>query len=760
MPGLRWWPGVAIGCQVKSEFEEGQIKHLTGRIHGTALDITGPGLKGDRFTSELLDIDVELSSKPGLIHVDSLQIDSDWADAGVSGVVPTTFKSLEEFLESDSIYKLEGSFECDLAGALSQMPHTFGIKEGVEVTSGRLSSSIETRVRDGRKVIVGQATLAGLRGIIEDKTVALSEPIRAVIEITSDIAGIKFDKMDVSTTFAKIRCAGTGEMLNYDAEIDMAGFQDQLGQFIDTGDYKVAGEFLNKGTVSIREEEIAAAGSSMVKDFRLMSAEEVSVFEPKADITFSASLERDKNVLTIKTINAEAGFGQVDIKDAQIPLDTKTADAMEVNVSAEVDLARLQPFAVLLAVIPEDMLLEGTAVSRISVNGINDSYHITSDATNIKGLKIVSPEKKPFEQEQVSVTFDAELNPAGKAIEFKLISPQIKIQGDLLQIIDKKKTTLEARADCEYDWVTMSDIASRFLPEDLKLEGNRKDTIKVSSEYQTGHTDKLLSNLNAETKLGFAKADYMGMNFGPTEMDIQARNGVLEIAPFTTTVNKGQFTFAGGVDLEEKPPLFKIAKSIPIAKDVQINKETTERLLKYVNPIFANVVYVSGVANFDCEQMVIPLGDSSGNDLEVIGTISINQMRLQASDLLGQILTAAGASRQDQIMTLRPTRFVLQNGFLKHDDMQLDVDDKPVNFKGVIGVVDKSLDMTVTVTYSRKGRMGRVALPLRGTIDKPELDLGKLLEGQIQEQLKEQLKDYLKDEAGEKIIEGLENLFK
>lgn len=32
---------------------------------------------------------------------------------------------------------------------------------------------------------------------------------------------------------------------------------------------------------------------------------------------------------------------------------------------------------------------------------------------------------------------------------------------------------------------------------------------------------------------------------------------------------------------------------------------------------------------------------------------------------------------------------------------------------------------------------------LRGTIDKPEIDLGKLLEGQLKEQLKERLKEHL-----------------
>ena len=86
-----------------------------------------------------------------------------------------------------------------------------------------------------------------------------------------------------------------------------------------------------------------------------------------------------------------------------------------------------------------------------------------------------------------------------------------------------------------------------------------------------------------------------------------------------------------------------------------------------------------------------------------------------------------------QNITLHPTRFVLQNGFLRYDDMQIDVDDKPINFRGVIGVEDRSLDMTVTLPYSLKSgpSSSRISLPLRGTIDKPEIDLGKLLEGQV-----------------------------
>ncbi len=86
----------------------------------------------------------------------------------------------------------------------------------------------------------------------------------------------------------------------------------------------------------------------------------------------------------------------------------------------------------------------------------------------------------------------------------------------------------------------------------------------------------------------------------------------------------------------------------------------------------------------------------------------------------------------------------------------MDVGDNPVNFKGVIGL-DKSLNMTITLPYTAMGRTvrigretsgQRITLPLKGTIDKPELDLGKLLESQLKQQLEDQLR------------KGLEELFK
>ena len=195
---------------------------------------------------------------------------------------------------------------------------------------------------------------------------------------------------------------------------------------------------------------------------------------------------------------------------------------------------------------------------------------------------------------------------------------------------------------------------------------------------------------------------------------------------------------------------------LTIIKDIKINDATTKKLLKYVNPIFADAVDVSGIANFSCEQLAIPLIAEAKNEAVVIGTLSMNQVSLQTSDLLGQILTIAGGSPRGTVMTIHPTKIILQRGVLRYDDMQIDVGDNPINFEGAIGL-DKSLDMTVTLPYTTEGRTvrvggatrgSRIVLPLKGTVDKPLLDTDKLLELQLKQQ-------------GEELLRrGLEEIFK
>ncbi|MHC4098175.1 MAG: hypothetical protein ACYSU3_19225, partial [Planctomycetota bacterium] len=429
-----------------------------------------------------------------------------------------------------------------------------------------------------------------------------------------------------------------------------------------------------------------------------------------------------------------------DINDAVIPLDTKADKSVELTVYAKVDLQKTKPYAVMFGSFSKERQLAGVAESQLSISYKNNTYRIVTEATDINNLKVYYPGQKPFEANEVSIVFDAEINPEQKSRNIKkvqLISPKIKIhKGEFSQVSKDDTTKLEGRFDCEYDWAAVSTVTAPYLPQGLRLEGQRKDTISFDSEYPTDQKDKLLENLNTKAKVGFAKAEYMGLNFGTTDVDIQVQSGLLKIAPFSTTVNNGQLNFAAEADFKKKPTLLKTHQPVEM-KNIQVNEVMSRKLLVYVNPIFLNAVDVTGVANFSAEQLAIPLASASKNALEIVGTLDIDKLKLKPVGLLGLIFSATGEKDSHVDMKIHPTRFDLHNGLLQYEDMQLDIGDNPVNFKGAIGL-DKNVNMSVTLPYTMGGRTARVgekaddriSLPLTGTIDKPELDLGKLLKDQ------------------------------
>lgn len=751
----------AISANIKSEIRDGQIANLEGKVRGSRLDVTVAELKGDRLQTTALDADIKLTRKEQMIRIDQLTMKTDWADLNATGSVPTTLKSLDSLLDPDSTSDLKGTFNCDLPVVASQMPNTLGLKEGTKITSGRFSGEVRTSTQAGRKQIKASAELADLKGTVGGKEVALSQPLQAHALISKELISkdktvMKFDELNVSASFANVNCTGTTENLRYHADVDLAKLQSELGQFVDLGGYRMAGQLVETGQISIAEDKITADGAAQVKDLKITSPNDLTATEPKADIDFAIDIDRKENILIINTIKTGATFGTLSVKDAVIPLDKDANEPMNLTVSAAgVDLAKLRPFAVMFASFPQDKLLAGIAESEITVTSEKDTYKIVTEKTKIKNFEFGSPGKKPFKQPEVSLVADVEFNPVEEWRSIKrveLVGEKIKIKKTWLKQTTKDdKTKLEGALDLEYDWAAVGDAASGFLPRGLSLQGKRSTSINFVSEYPADKTEKLLANLTTnKCSLGFDRALYRGLDFGPTDLNAQFENGVLRIDPFSTTVSSGQIKFAANADFTRDSTIIQIPQPISI-QGVRIN-ETLSRefrgLLAYLNPMFKDFIGLSGGLNFSAEKLVMPLDPERRNDIQIVGTFGMDNVSLRPAGLLGQIISLIGESPQARTK-IHPTDFTVRDGFVRYDNMQVDIGSTPVNFKGAIGL-DRSLDMMLGLPLGRMLRIGdertgtRIWLPLTGTIDKPKLDTARLLEDQLQDTIKGLLDGLLK----------------
>ncbi|MBN2136599.1 MAG: hypothetical protein JW720_02215 [Sedimentisphaerales bacterium] len=738
-----------ISADLKGELKNGRMANVLGKVTGRNLNIAAPQLKGDSFATSVLDADVKVTRQDDMISIESMKVRTDWANLDAVGTVPTTLTSLDDLLAPESASDLKGAFNCDLAAVASQMPRTLGLKEGTRIVTGSVAGSVQTVAQAGKKQLKANIEIVDLKGIVDGKEASLSSPVRAEMLASKDKAGLAFDHVSLAASFANIRCAGSAEKINYNADVDLEKFQSEFGRFVDLGGYKLAGRATETGEIAISDEKITVAGAAQINALKITSPNDVTVTEPKADISFAVGYDRKDSIVTVQSIRTDATFGRISVTDAVVPLGDNKDKAMDAAVTASnVDLAKLRPFAVIFASFPEKMQLSGIAESQVEITFEKDTYKIVTDKTSIKDFQVTSPGKKPFTQRQVSLAADVELNSARKTYTVKkldLSSDQIKASFAPAKLTTEGEvSTVVGKASLDYDSQALGLIASDFLPSELKLEGRRTTSVEFAGRYPAGDSGKLLSNMStSKCTVGFDKAQYRGFNLGRADINAQFEKGLLRIDPFTTTANNGQITLSANADFTGPSPVIRTDQPISVT-NLQINETLSHEfkgLLAKFNPVFKDALGVGGSLNFKAEELFVPLDPARTDDIGISGSLSMEQVNFIPTGLLGKLLSPMGLGGRQSVANVHSTRFTVAKGRVQYvDTMQMDLLDKiSLFFKGSVGL-DEVLNMQVGVPISGQTRW----IPLGGTVDKPEVNLGGALQNEIRNTLLDLLGDALK----------------
>jgi len=750
MAGVQVQAQGTVSADVQGAVQDGQIDSLNVSIVGQNLDISGQVLQGDRVQTSQLNAQAAMTRSKEVLNIERLNIQSDWAAVSATGKLPTTVQSLAHLLESGSAYDLKGKFDVNLATVLSQMPKTIGVQEGMKITGGRATGTIGTTTEKGRVTLVAEAQVADLAGVVNQEKVALSKPVQAALRLSTDPQGpSRLESLNITAPFAQLTAQGDLEKIQYKGQVDLASLQSELGPFVNLGAYKIAGQVASEGQVSVHEGLIGASGSLSAQQIALTTPDGNSVSEPRLNLSFAMGVNQQQQTLTVDSFSATAGFGSISVAKTAIPYGPDTDAPLNAAVTAkDMNLGKLKPYAVRFASFPQDLGLDGLVQSQLTVTREKGVYRVGTNATQIQGLTLTSPEKETFRQSLITAQFDAYIDPAARTIniaQLQVTGPQLSIRkGTLQRTLQGNEANLQAQLDTQVDLAAVGQAASVFMPGTVSLTGQRQVSLDFASTYPVDDPNALLANLNGKTSLGFDSAEYNGLNFGPTKIDVQVEKGLMRIMPFDTTVNNGTLSFAAQADLSKTPILLKTTAPLQVAQGIQVTDKMTGGFLQYVNPIFADAVNVSGILNFETQSMAIPLTSGHARAAQLDGVIGIRDLRLQAS-LLNRILSAVKTSSvRDQTLTIRPAKIALQNGAMRYDDMQIELGDNPLNFSGTIGL-DGILDMQVLLPYTYEGRTARIgdegragkriSVPLTGPLSAPQINLQKLLETQFQEQI-------------------------
>ncbi|HAL44932.1 MAG: hypothetical protein A2Y12_16170 [Planctomycetes bacterium GWF2_42_9] len=733
-----------LNADLDTKITKGQFDILKGKVNATDLDVTGDILKGDHIQTAKLVSDVNLNTDKDSVNISNLKIETDGLTADVKGTIPKTMTSWQDFLKADSPDYLHAKFDCDVAKTFKQVKTIAKFKQNFDINYGRLSGDIDTQALNGKRMLTGNVKLWALEGKFPVKKIVLSKPVEVDAKIISEQDKIIVDKLALDSAFAKADFSGTTDNMNYNAKIDLAKMQSDVGQFIEFkqalfGDVNLAGKAaFTKGVFS-------STGNGSVKNFNMVMPDGKQILEPTAAAKYDYTADFNTKLLTIRSADVTASPGKFTLKQSQVPLDSKSNQQTNIVGNVALDLSKTKQYLNAFTSFDPKAQLAGSAQGDITLGMKGDVVTASTKQIAIKGLSLAYPGQQTFTQEYMNIGFNGRFDTANKTSTIEQLtidSPQIKLNGNLSNEEVGQNVKTEGNFKAAYSLAAVTSLIQPFMPEGLSATGNRNDSISFSSTYPKQQPALFKSNLNAKGTFGFDTAKYMGFDIGKTDFNLAVNKGLMTIAPFTTTINQGKLNFAADADFKSTPSMLKTPKAMKVLDNIQINKQTTDTLLRYVNPLFSNLLDVSGKLNFDCNAMSFPLEKGYQNKIYVVGALEITDLRLSNSGLFDQILKATGGG-SGGLMTISRTPFIVKDGIVSYDRMDVSFGNKTITFSGQIGL-DERMNMKVTLPYSFGGGK-TTTLPLKGTLSKPEIDLGSLLQEQLKEQLQNQFKDQLQN---------------
>ncbi|MCF7956383.1 MAG: hypothetical protein K9M75_11315 [Phycisphaerae bacterium] len=663
---------------------------------------------------------------------------------------------------------------------------------------GKLNVDAEAKFGDGQvEKLVVDAKLDKFKHVADGKLIALAEPVTLTGRVSTKNDKVNIEDINLRSSFCTITGKGTGSELDYVAKMDVGKTMDFVGTFVDLGGYSFAGTGYEEGHVTFKDDTIRFSDHSGIDNF-VMGKKDVKgnkMTPPmSAKFTFDMTVDTKKenvkiDFLTMKTTDTLA---DIRIEDSEFSWNKDVKESMDMKLISAVDLAKVKPFAMFFEAVPEKMDLAGKVNSEMLVKSSGSEYKVVTDRTTVRGLKVATEGvAEKFEDDLVKVKLDMMIDSENKSFtlnEFVVDGTKIDVEGSIKQSqVKNDKTKVSGKVTAKYDLADVSTVASAYLPEGIEVAGKRSDLFIFESEYPTADKDKLMANLSASGKFGFDRAKYIGMKIGSVNVAANIKNGVLDIAPFSTSVNNGLLNFAGSIDFSKEPMVFTTPKPMQIIDKVEVDDEMGKALLKYLNPLFAEQTNLSGVASLNCEKLVMPLGgDTAIRDAQIVGTVAMSDVTMKNQGLLGMIMSQ-GLGRTTMTADMLPTKIVLDKGLVSYDNMQVNIDKTyPINFKGDIDLNQKpgKLKMVAALPYTLSVRdggikplrvdgnpKGRIELPIKGTVEKNGIDWKGVLEGTgrkaAEEFIKEGLESLLKKKsddgsgksAEEEAIEKIFDLF-
>jgi hypothetical protein len=292
----------------------------------------------------------------------------------------------------------------------------------------------------------------------------------------------------------------------------------------------------------------------------------------------------------------------------------------------------------------------------------------------------------------------------------------------------------------------------------------------------------------ANAEIAFDAVTVPGLNVPQGEVKVNLANGVVT-ANGDVDVNQGKLFLKPRLNLTTTPMTLTWEKDSRILDRVRLTPELYNALLSAVNPLLTDSAAPDGFISLTCESLYMPLTDDPLATLDTRLLLQTNDCQLQPNGPLKVVLSALTTKNKTMYLTDKQFAVTVEDGILTTEPISFRIEEFTFTCEGSTNLSTQAIDYTLSLPVNEK-LLGRslaksiknkktVELPIRGTVQKPQVDtsplmavateaavekvkdkysekLDKLLQEKVEKRIKTKLPDKeAREEALEDALRGL-----
>ncbi len=215
---------------------------VQGEALVTDLTFAAKALGNDKIQLARVEVPCHLIQRGDVLDVQQLGLRCELGNVSLTGTAKMDDFSAEDKLAAllRESYKLQG--ELDLVALARVLPETLRIREGTEITSGKLQLAITSGHEDGESVWSGQIAASHLGATSDGRALVWENPLAIDFATRQTKDGFVVDRAECTSSFLHATAKGSINDLTATANFDLARLVSELKQFSDLSDLQLAGQ--------------------------------------------------------------------------------------------------------------------------------------------------------------------------------------------------------------------------------------------------------------------------------------------------------------------------------------------------------------------------------------------------------------------------------------------------------------------------------------------------------------------------------------